>query len=54
VVFPLLKRANEIVALGYVAARIMECVFILVGIIAVLTIVTLRYDAGAEAAALVP
>jgi hypothetical protein len=52
VVFPLLKRANEIVALGYVAARIMECVFILVGIIAVLAVVTLRHDAGADAAAL--
>ena len=52
VVFPLLKRANEILALGYVAARIMECAFILVGIIAVLAIVTLRHDAGADAAAL--
>ena len=52
VVFPLLKRANEILALGYVAARIMECVFILVGIIAVLAVVTLRHDAGADAAAL--
>jgi hypothetical protein len=46
------KRANEILALGYVAARIMECVFILVGIIAVLAVVTLRHDAGADAAAL--
>ena len=52
VVFPLLKRANEILALGYVAARIMECVFILVGILAVLAVVTLRNDAGADAAAL--
>jgi hypothetical protein len=52
VVFPLLKRANEILALGYVAARIMECVFILVGIIAVLAVVTLRHDAGADAASL--
>jgi Domain of unknown function (DUF4386) len=30
----------------------MECVFILVGIIAVLAVVTLRHDAGADAAAL--
>ena len=52
VVFPLLKRANEILALGYVAARIMECVFILVGILAVLAVVTLRHDAGADASAL--
>ena len=39
VVFPLLKR-REILSLGYVAARIMECVFILVGIIAILAVVT--------------
>jgi hypothetical protein len=52
VVFPLLKRQNEILSLGYVTARIMECVFILVGIIAVLAIVTLRQDAGADAGSL--
>ena len=52
VVFPLLKRQHEILSFGYVTARIMECVFILVGIIAVLAIVTLRHDAGADAAAL--
>ena len=51
-VFPLLKRQHEILSLGYVTARIMESVFILVGIIAVLAIVTLRQDAGADAAAL--
>lgn len=34
------------------AARIMECVCILVGIIAVLAVVTLRHDAGADAAAM--
>jgi hypothetical protein len=52
VVFPLLKRQNEILSLGYVAARIMECVFIAVGIIAVLAVVTLRHDAGSDAASL--
>jgi hypothetical protein len=52
VVFPLLKRQHEILSLGYVTARIMESVFILVGIISVLAIVTLRHDAGADAAAL--
>ena len=52
VVFPLLKRQHEILSLGYVTARIMESVFILVGIIAVLAVVTLRHDAGADAAAL--
>jgi hypothetical protein len=44
VLIPLLKRQNEILTFSYVAARIMECVFILVGIIAVLAIVTLRQD----------
>jgi hypothetical protein len=49
VVYPLLKRENHILALGYVAARIVECTFILVGILAVLSIVTLsQQDAGGE------
>jgi Domain of unknown function (DUF4386) len=52
VIFPIVKRQNEIMAVSYVAARIVECVFILVGIVAVLAIVTLRQDAGADAAAL--
>jgi Domain of unknown function (DUF4386) len=52
VLISLLKRQNEILTFSYVAARIMECVFIAVGIIAVLAIVTLRHDAGADAAAM--
>jgi hypothetical protein len=53
VVYPLLKRVNHILALGYVAARIMESVFILVGILAVLSIVTLSHeDAGGEEGAI--
>lgn len=52
VIFPLVKRQHEIMAVSYVAARIMECVFILVGILAVLAVVTLRHDAGADAASL--
>jgi hypothetical protein len=54
VLFPILKRVNEAVALGYVTARVMECVFIAVGILCVLSVVTLRQEAGADAAALVP
>jgi hypothetical protein len=57
VVFPILKRQNEWLALGYVTARIMECMFIAVGILAVLSVVTLRQDfagsGGADAASLV-
>lgn len=57
VLFPLLKRVNEIFALGFVTARVIESVFIAVGILSLLTVVTLRQDfagaAGAEAAMLV-
>jgi len=51
VLITLLKRQHEILTFSYVAARIMESVFILVGIIAVLAIVTLRQDAGGRIAA---
>lgn len=44
VLFPILKREHEALALGYVTARIIECVFIAVGILCVLTVVTLRQD----------
>ena len=45
VLFPLLKRNNEGLALGYVGARIVECTFILIGLLSVLVIVTLRQTA---------
>jgi hypothetical protein len=55
VLFPILKRVNEILALGYVTARVVECVFIAVGILSILTVVTLRQEAaaGADAGSLV-
>jgi hypothetical protein len=54
VLFPILRRQNEILALGYVSARIVECVFIAVGILSLLTVVTLRQEAaGADVASLV-
>jgi len=54
VLYPILKRQNEILILGYVTARVMESVFTAVGILSVLTIVTLRQEAaaGADAASL--
>jgi hypothetical protein len=54
VLYPILKRQNEILILGYVTARVMESVFIAVGLLSLLTIVTLRQEAtaGADAASL--
>ena len=49
--FPVLKRQNESVALGFVTARLFETGIIVVGIISVLSIVTLRQDVGATAGA---
>ncbi len=43
--FPILRRQNEGLALGYVAARIVESMFIAVGILSLLTVVTMRQDA---------
>ena len=42
--FPIVKRQNESIALGYVCGRLFEAVFIVVGIISLLTIVTLRQE----------
>jgi hypothetical protein len=42
--FPILKRQNEGLALGYVTARIVECTFILIGLLSLLTVVALRQD----------
>jgi Domain of unknown function (DUF4386) len=52
VLFPILRRQSEIFALGYVTARVVECALILVGVLAVLSIVTLgRETSGADASA---
>jgi hypothetical protein len=49
VIFPVLRRQNEELALGYVGARVVESTFILVGIVSVLGIITLRNQvAGAS------
>jgi hypothetical protein len=44
VLFPVLKRQSETAALGIVAARLLETSLIFVGVINLLTIVTLRND----------
>jgi hypothetical protein len=55
--YPVVKRQNEGVALGFVAARVFEAVMIVTGVVSLLSLVTLRPDlgaaAGANAAALV-
>jgi len=54
VLFPILRRQNEVLALGCVTARIVECVFIALGILSLLTLVTLRQEAaGADTVSLV-
>ncbi len=44
VIFPILRRQNEELALGYVAARLFECTFILVGVVSLLGVVTLHRE----------
>jgi hypothetical protein len=46
VLVPILKRQNEGLALGYVAARVVESAFIAIGIVSLLAGVTLRQDVG--------
>jgi hypothetical protein len=53
--YPVVKRQNEGVALGFVAARVFEAVMIFTGVVSLLSLVTLRQAGatGADAAALV-
>jgi len=44
VIFPIAKRVNESVALGYVASRTVESILILVGVLSLLSVVALRQD----------
>jgi Domain of unknown function (DUF4386) len=49
VIVPIMRRRYEDLAIGYVTARIFECAFILVGILAVLGIITLRNQVAGAA-----
>ncbi|GAA1504211.1 hypothetical protein GCM10009730_03900 [Streptomyces albidochromogenes] len=57
VLYPVLRKRDEGAALGYACARLLEAAVIVVGIISVLSVVTLRRDfagaAGGDAASLV-
>jgi hypothetical protein len=46
VLYPVLKRQTEIGAAGYLMARVVECAFIMVGLLSLLSVVTLRQDLG--------
>jgi hypothetical protein len=46
VIVPIMRRQFEELSLGYVTARVFECTFILVGIVAMLGIATLHQDAA--------
>jgi hypothetical protein len=49
VLFPILRRQNEILSLGYVAARLVECTFIAIGLVTVLAVVSLGQDPASAA-----
>jgi hypothetical protein len=57
VLYPVAKRQSETAALGFVASRVVEGCLIIVGVVSVLTVVTLRHDvagtAGADPASLI-
>ncbi len=57
VLYPILRRQNEAVALGYVAVRIFESTMIAVGLMSLMAVVTLRDDlvgtAGTDSGSLV-
>ena len=57
VLFPVVKRQNETLALGFVASRTLEAAIIATGVVSLLAVLTLRQEAatlpGADAGALV-
>jgi Domain of unknown function (DUF4386) len=54
VLYPILRRQSQVLSLGYVTARLVECTFIAVGVLSLLAVVTLREDAaGADPDSLV-
>lgn len=49
VLFPILRRQNEILSLGYVTARLVESTFIAIGLVTVLAVVSLGQDPASAA-----
>jgi len=53
--FPVLRRHNESLALGFVTSRLLEAAIIMTGVVALLSVVTLQQNlAGADPAAVTP
>ena len=50
-VFPVVKRVNESLALGFVMSRMLEAAIIMIGIVALLAVVALRQDFDGSTAA---
>jgi len=48
VIFPIVKRVSESIALGYVATRTVESILILVGVLSLMSVVALRQDLAAS------
>jgi hypothetical protein len=55
VLFPVVKRQSERLALGFVTSRVIEAAYLVVGVLAVLSVVTLRQHAvaGTDTASLI-
>ena len=51
VLYPIIKRQSQSISLGYVASRTLESTIIVVGVISVMSVVTLRHDVGGAGAA---
>ncbi len=50
VLYPIVKRQSQSISLGYVASRTVESMIIIVGLISVLSLITLRQDVGGAGA----
>ena len=53
VIYPIFRRRFEVLSIGYVTARLVECTFIAIGIVSYLAVVTLHPKAGVAAGSLV-
>jgi hypothetical protein len=49
VIFPIVKRVNESVALAYIAARTVESILILIGVVSLMSVLALRQDVAGAA-----